>query len=160
VNDSLQSGFRVGDWEVYPLENLLKGPNRECVLEPKVMDVLVLLARSQGGVVSRQQILDIVWADVVVGDEVVSRAISVLRTELGDDRKNPRYLKTISKRGYHLIANVIPMASEGPKRVESVSDASALASAATSTGSITRRTIRKLSFTIVTVLAVALAYFA
>jgi len=153
VKDNLQSGFRIGDWEVYPQENLLKGPSRECVLEPKLMDVLVLLAKRQGGVVSRQQLLDIVWADVVVGDEVVSRAISLLRTELGDDQKNPRYLKTISKRGYCLIADVILVSS-------SVSDASASITAENPTESVTRRTTRNLSFTIVTVLALALAYFA
>jgi DNA-binding winged helix-turn-helix (wHTH) protein/TolB-like protein len=111
VNDKLQSGVRIGDWEVYPQENLLKGPDRECVLEPKVMDVLVFLACRQGEVVSREQLLDAVWADVVVGDENVSRAIYVLRLELGDDQKFPHYLKTISKRGYRLIADVIPMAS-------------------------------------------------
>ena len=111
MNDRLQSGFGIGDWEVYPQENLLKGPNRECVLEPKVMDVLVQLAGRQGDVVSRRQLLDSVWADVVVGDEVVSRAISVLRTELGDDHTNSRYFKTISKRGYRLIANVSSLAS-------------------------------------------------
>ena len=153
MTDSLQSGFRIGDWEVYPQENRLKGPDRECVLEPKVMDVFVLLARRQGDVVSRQQILDIVWADVVVGDEVVSRAVSLLRTELGDDQKNPRYLKTISKRGYCLIADVILISS-------AVSDASASATAENPTEPITRRTTRKLSFTIVTVLALVLAYFA
>ncbi len=158
MTDSLQSGFRIGDWEVYPQENRLKGPDRECVLEPKVMDVLVLLARRQGDVVSRQQILDFVWADIVVGDEVVSRAVSLLRTELGDDRKKPRYLKTFSKRGYCLIADVILVSSNEPRQVESVSDASA--SAENRTESITRRTMRKPSFTIVTVFALALAYFA
>ena len=103
--------------------------------------------------VSRQQILDFVWADVVVGDEVVSRAISLLRTELGDDQKNPRYLKTISKRGYRLIADVILVST-------SVSDASAAATAEIATESTTRRTMRKSSFTIVAVLALALTYFA
>jgi TolB-like protein/DNA-binding winged helix-turn-helix (wHTH) protein/lipoprotein NlpI len=160
VNDNLQSGFRIGDWEVYPQENLLKGPNRECVLEPKVMDVLVLLAGRQGEVVSRQQLLDFVWADVVVGDEVVSRAISVLRTELGDDQKNLRYLKTISKRGYRLIADVIPLASEGPQQVASASDASASATPEHPSESITHFTVRKRDFMIITVLVLALGYFA
>jgi TolB-like protein/DNA-binding winged helix-turn-helix (wHTH) protein len=160
VTDSLQSGFGIGDWEVYPQENRLKGRNRESVLEPKVMDVLVLLARRQGDVVSRQQILDFVWADVVVGDEVVSRAVSLLRTELGDDQKNPRYIKTISKRGYCLIADVVLVSSNEPQQVESVSDASDSATAENPTELITPRTMRKLSFTIVTVLALALAYFA
>jgi TolB-like protein/DNA-binding winged helix-turn-helix (wHTH) protein/tetratricopeptide (TPR) repeat protein len=160
VNDSLQSGFGIGDWEVYPQENLLKGPNRECVLEPKVMDVLVLLAGRPGDVVSRQQLLDFVWADVVVGDEVVSRAISVLRTELGDDQKDSRYLKTISKRGYRLIADVIPLASDGPQQVASASDASASATPEHPSESITHFALRKLDFIIITVLVLALGYFA
>ena len=109
VNDNLQSGFRIGDWEVYPQENLLKGPDRARVLEPKVMDLLVFLASNPGKVVSRQQLLDAVWAGVVVGDETLSRAISLLRMELGDKQTNPRYLKTISKRGYRLIEQVCPL---------------------------------------------------
>jgi TolB-like protein/DNA-binding winged helix-turn-helix (wHTH) protein/Tfp pilus assembly protein PilF len=124
------------------------------------MDVLVFLAERQGEVVSRQQILEAVWREVVVGDEVVSRAISLLRTELGDNLKNPRYVKTISKRGYCLIADVILVSSNEPRQVESASDACASPTAENPTVSIARLTMRKLSFTIVTALALALAYFA
>jgi TolB-like protein/DNA-binding winged helix-turn-helix (wHTH) protein len=158
VTDSLRSGFRIGDWEVCPQENRLKGPDRESVLEPKVMDVLVLLAQSQGDVVSRRQILDSVWADVVVGEEVVSRAISLLRKELGDDQKNPRYLKTISKRGYCLIADVISLSTTQPQQDESVFVAVDAATDQHSTESITARTTRTLPFMIVAVLV--LTYFA
>lgn len=112
MNDYLQSGFRIGDWDVYPQENLLKNSDCERVLEPKVMDVLVFLAGRQGDVISRQQLLDAVWAGVVVGDETLSRAISLLRSELGDNQKNPRYMKTVSKRGYCLIADVITLAAQ------------------------------------------------
>lgn len=124
MNDNLKVGFRIRDWEVYPQENLLKTPDRVQVLEPRVMDVLVFLAGRCGEVVSRQELLDSVWAGVVVGDETLSRAVSVLRTELGDDKKNPRYMKTISKRGYCFIAKVIPLASEGLQKADSDSDAS------------------------------------
>jgi TolB-like protein/Tfp pilus assembly protein PilF len=96
----------------------------------------------------------------VVGDEVVSRAVSLLRTELSDDHKNPRYVKTISKRGYCLIADVVLASSNEPQQMESVSDASASATAENPTELITRRTTRKLSFAIATVLTLALAYFA
>ena len=120
MTNSLRAGFRIGDWEVSPQENRLRGPDRDSDLEPKVMDVLVLLARNRGDVFSRQQILDSVWADVVVGEEVVSRAISLLRKELKDDQKSPRYLETISKRGYRLIADVIPLASVEPQQDESI----------------------------------------
>ena len=160
MNDQLQSGFRIGDWEVYPQENLLKGPDQARVLEPKVMDVLVFLAGRQGDVVSRHQVLDAIWSGVVVGDETLSRAISVLRTELGDDQKNPRYLKTITKRGYRFIADVIPLASEGPQKVESVSDASASATPEKTSKSITHFFGRKSDFMIITVLVLGLGYFA
>lgn len=135
----MKCGFRIGGWDVYPQQNLLKSLEQTKTLEPKVMDVLVFLAERQGEVVSRQQILDAVWREVVVGDEVVSRAVSLLRTELGDDQKNPRYLKTISKRGYRLIADVILVSSNEPQQVKSVSDASASATAENPTESITRR---------------------
>ena len=160
MNDSLQSGFGIGDWEVYPQENLLKGSDQARVLEPKVMDVLVFLAGRQGDVVSRQQLLDSVWADVVVGDEVVSRAISILRTELGDDHTNSHYVKTISKRGYRLIADVTSLASDEPQQVESVSDASASATPEKTSKSITHFFGRKSDFMIITVLVLGLGYFA
>ena len=124
VNDNLQSGFWIGDWEAYPRKNLLKRSDRELVLEPKIMDLLVFLAGRQGDVVSRQQLLDAVWAGVVVADETLTRAISVLRSELKDDQQDPRYLKTIMKRGYSLIADVTPMASVEHQEVESVSNVS------------------------------------
>ncbi|MGI9201314.1 MAG: winged helix-turn-helix domain-containing tetratricopeptide repeat protein [Woeseiaceae bacterium] len=138
-----RTGFRIGDWEVFPQENRVKGPDGESDLEPKVMDVLVLLASSEGEVVTRQQILDSVWADVVVGDEVVSRAISLLRKQLGEDQKNPRYLKTVSKRGYCLIADVIPLAASEPHQDEPS----------------TARATRKVPFIIVTALVLAYVAF-
>jgi len=160
VNDNLQIGFRIGDWEVYPQENLLKGPDRARVIEPKVMDLLVFLADRQGDVVSRQQLLDSVWAGVVVGDETLSRAVSVLRTELGDDQKSPRYLKTISKRGYRFIADVIPLVTEGSQKNESVSDASSSATPEHTSGSSTQFIGRKLHFMIIAVVVLALVYVA
>jgi TolB-like protein/DNA-binding winged helix-turn-helix (wHTH) protein/Flp pilus assembly protein TadD len=111
TNDS-RTGFRIGDWEVFPQENLLKGPLGDRVLEPKVMDLLVHLASRPNAVVSRDELLESVWADVIVGDEALSRAISVLRAQLGDDKKNPQYVRTISKRGYQLVAEVDPFPPE------------------------------------------------
>jgi len=78
------------------------------VLEPKVMDLLVFLASRPGEVVTRQEIFEKVWAGVIVTDETLSRAVSILRAELGDETRNPRYIKTVLKRGYCCIAEVNP----------------------------------------------------
>ena len=70
MNNTVKSGFRIGAWDVYPQQNLLKSPEHTKTLEPKVMDVLVFLSERQGQVVSRQQILDALWREAVVGDEI------------------------------------------------------------------------------------------
>lgn len=152
MNDDLRKPFRLGDWEVYPQENRLRRAGEERTLEPKVMDVLVLLADNSGEVVSREHLLNSVWAGVVVGDEVVSRAISLLRTALGDDQKHPLYLRTIPKRGYCIFASVGQLAVEGPKESGKGGGASLYSSHA--------GRVRKLGFMVVAVLALSFGFFA
>jgi TolB-like protein/DNA-binding winged helix-turn-helix (wHTH) protein/tetratricopeptide (TPR) repeat protein len=110
----LNAGFTLGTWTVLPNQNRIEGPDGADHLEPKVMEVLCQLARNQGEVVSRRQLMETVWRDTVVGDEVLSRSISVLRGHLGDDRKNPRYIATVPKAGYRLIETVSPLVPDPP----------------------------------------------
>ncbi len=73
------------------------------------MDLLFLLARAPGKVFSREQILEALWPGLIVGDDALARTVSKLRQALGDDAKAPRYIETISKRGYRLLADVAPV---------------------------------------------------
>src|SRR5262245_37622086 len=98
--------FSVGGWTVDPSLHSASGPSGEVRLEPKVMLVLVHLAEKAGQVVPKQRLLQDVWADTFVGDEVLSRAISELRRVFGDDPKVPRFIQTIPKGGYRLVAPV------------------------------------------------------
>jgi len=100
--------FRVGRWTVDPERLALEDDGREVHLRPKVMDLLVVLAERQGKVLSTQQLLDVVWSDVTVGDASLTVAVRELRQALGDDRKNPVHIETIRGRGYRLIAPVSP----------------------------------------------------
>lgn len=97
---------RVGDWCVEPSLNLIRRGDEEIRLRPKVMDVLMLLAASEGRVVSREEIIDRVWAKEFVADSVLASAISELRAALGDQPGNPRYVETVPKRGYRLMVQV------------------------------------------------------
>lgn len=99
-----QEPFRLGEWSVNPRTNHIAGPAASHTLEPKVMDLLVEMAAEPGRVFSRDELLDRVWGDVVVGEEVLTRAISELRRLLEDDSRAPRYIETIRKRGYRIIA--------------------------------------------------------
>ena len=70
-------GFRLGDWKVYPLRNLLVGPRGEIHIEPKVMQVLDCLASNPGEVFERGKLLDDLWAGRAFSDELLTRCTAV-----------------------------------------------------------------------------------
>jgi DNA-binding winged helix-turn-helix (wHTH) protein len=98
--------FRLAGWLVQPSLNRLSFEERVVQLEPKLMDVLVYLAENAGQVMSKIDITDAVWPEVFITESVITRSIAGLRRAFGDDVKNPRFIETISKRGYRLIAEV------------------------------------------------------
>jgi TolB-like protein/Flp pilus assembly protein TadD len=60
------------------------------------------------------------WANRVVGYDSLSTAIIKLRKALGDDSRNPRYIETVPKKGYRLIATVTPIEAENAVKTDSV----------------------------------------
>ena len=103
----LQNAFRIGEsHQVEPSLNSVTGPAGTVRLEPKVMQVLVLLAAHAGQVVAKERLIHTVWPDTFVTDDVLTRAISELRRLFGDDAKESRFIQTIPKSGYRLIARV------------------------------------------------------
>jgi TolB-like protein/DNA-binding winged helix-turn-helix (wHTH) protein/Tfp pilus assembly protein PilF len=104
---------RIGEWSVEPALDALQRAGETVRLEPKAMELLVVLASRPGQVVSREELLSAVWPGVVVGDEALSQVVTKLRKALGDDARVPTYIETISKRGYRLIARVQPL-EDGP----------------------------------------------
>ncbi len=75
-------------------------------LTPKAFTVLSQLAESHGRLVSKDELLDRAWAGRVVGDAALQVCIGQIRKALCDDRRNPRYIETVPKRGYRFIAEV------------------------------------------------------
>ena len=98
--------LRVGGWELDPARNELRRDGEAVRLEPKAIEVLAYLARCPGEVIGREELLAAIWPGVVVGDDALTQAIIKLRKALGDDAHRPKYIETISKRGYRLIAPV------------------------------------------------------
>jgi DNA-binding winged helix-turn-helix (wHTH) protein len=96
----------VGEWTVEPRLNRISRGDCELRLEPRVMDLLAYLAERAGEVASREEIIDALWREQCVADSVLTRAVSLLRNALGDDPHAPRYVETIAKRGYRLVAPV------------------------------------------------------
>jgi adenylate cyclase len=108
MNSTGQSLLRIGDLRVdSALDEICLG-GRTIKLEPKAMQLLICLAEHPGAVLSVEELLDLVWKDVVVSHDSVYAAVAALRRTLGDDPKNPTYIANVVRRGYRLIAPVSP----------------------------------------------------
>ena len=77
------------------------------------MQVLVCLAEHAGDLVTRQELVDAVWAAEFISDNTVTHAITELRNALGDVAKSPEFIETIHRRGYRLVAPVEWLGGEG-----------------------------------------------
>jgi DNA-binding winged helix-turn-helix (wHTH) protein len=76
---------------------------REVPLIPRYFDLLVLLVERRGQAVHRREIFDAVWRDVVVSDGALSQAVRTLRRALGDDTREPVFIRTVSRHGYRFV---------------------------------------------------------
>jgi len=99
----LRGDFRVGDWVVHPSLNALERDGKTVHLEPKVMLVLLTLASEPSEVFTRETVQRQVWPDVVVGEDVLVRAIGKIRRAF----LNESVIETVPKVGYRLVAPVI-----------------------------------------------------
>ncbi|WP_057919108.1 winged helix-turn-helix domain-containing protein [Lysobacter antibioticus] len=100
--------LRVGECLVdIPLREIrAPGARRPRRITPKSMGVLLVLVEHADRVVSRDALLTEVWPDTLPTDDVVTQAITQLRKAFDEDRGNPRYIETIAKNGYRLLAEV------------------------------------------------------
>ena len=83
---------------------LLLRNGKAVTLAPKPFGVLCALARRPGSLLTKHALLDDVWGHQFVTDSVLKTAISEVRAALDDDPKEPRYIETVSRRGYRFIA--------------------------------------------------------
>lgn len=98
--------FYIADWHVDTNVSRIRLGEIERKLETKVMAVLAYLAARPGGLVTREELEQAVWHDTVVGYDALTNCITKLRKALEDSSHQPRYIETVSKKGYRLIAQV------------------------------------------------------
>lgn len=108
--------IEIADWSFNTSRCELERDDKLHKLEPLLCDFLLYLAQKPGEVVSREELLEHVWQGRVVSDDSLRRAVKKLRLALGDDAKNPTYIKTKPLQGYVLVApvrTIKPRSGEG-----------------------------------------------
>ncbi|MBM6447358.1 MULTISPECIES: AAA family ATPase [Pseudomonas] len=93
-----------GGFELDEANACLMRDGQAVALAPTPFLLLCVLARQPGSLVSKDALLDAVWGHRFVSDSVLKTAISDLRKVLGDDPRHPRFIETVSRRGYRFIA--------------------------------------------------------
>jgi transcriptional activator of cad operon len=114
--ESSTVALRIGDWNVDPIAGQISRNGEVVRVEARTLKLLLVLAERAGETVSIEELLDRVWVGVVVTPESVYQAVATLRRLLGDDSKQPRYIVTVPRLGYRMIASVAAAGSRPPAR--------------------------------------------
>jgi DNA-binding winged helix-turn-helix (wHTH) protein/TolB-like protein len=105
TTEQLNEGFDLGEWEVLPLQGVLRRGDEEIKPMPKPFAVLMALAKRNGNLITRDELIDEVWDGKAFSDEPIQQAIALLRKHFGDKQPH-KYIETLHRRGYRLIQPV------------------------------------------------------
>lgn len=100
--------YQLGRWVVCPITNTLQDADDQKSIDNKSMQVLLFLIQNARKNVTKDQIIEHVWNESIVNEEILSVAISKIRKALGDKARQPIFIKTIPNVGYCLVAAVKP----------------------------------------------------
>lgn len=109
--------FCFGPFRLDATDRLLFKGDTAVALTPKALDILVLLVGNHGRVLTKQELIERVWPDTKVEENNLIQNISLLRKVLGDDAESPRFIETLTKRGYRFVASVREGADIGVDRI-------------------------------------------
>jgi DNA-binding winged helix-turn-helix (wHTH) protein len=116
--------YRFSEFILSPRRRMLLRNGREQPLIPRYFDLLVFLIERRGEAVHRRDIFDHIWSEVVVSDSALSQAIRTIRRVLGDDSREPRFVRTVSRHGYRFVfADVVEEEDEGEWQIADVTRA-------------------------------------
>jgi transcriptional activator of cad operon len=100
--------LRIGTWHLNPASGEISRDGQTARIEVRTMRLLLYLTEHAGEVVSIDDLLNRVWPEVAVSPDSVYQAVASLRRLLGDDSKQPKYIETVPRLGYRMVAAVAP----------------------------------------------------
>ena len=105
--------YEFGRFRCDPAEHLLFCDGKPVPLAPKAFEILTILIKSNGRLLTKDELMQKVWPDTFVEDANLTINISALRKLLGDSTGDQQYIETIPKRGYRFLAPVTEFRDDG-----------------------------------------------
>src|SRR5215468_2675187 len=132
--------YRFAEFTLCPSRRALYRGAAEVPLIPRYFDLLLLLVERWPEAVHRRAIFDRVWSDVIVSDSALTQAVRILRRTLGDDPREPRFIRTVSRHGYRFVhPEVHEEADDGAPQLPATALPS-VAAAASASAAVARET--------------------
>src|SRR5262245_25838480 len=98
--------YAFGEFHLDVSERLLTRHDATVSLPPKAVDLLVLLLKNRGHLVTKEELMRQLWPDTFVEEANLSVNVSVLRRALTDGKDGQRFIETVPRRGYRFVAPV------------------------------------------------------
>src|SRR2546425_10375110 len=98
--------YEFGPFRIDASERQLLRDGKLVPLTPKVFDVLLVLVQNSGRLLSKDEVMKLVWPNTAVEEGNIARNISTLRNALGERPRELQFIETIPWRGYRFVANV------------------------------------------------------
>jgi pimeloyl-ACP methyl ester carboxylesterase/DNA-binding winged helix-turn-helix (wHTH) protein len=83
-------------------------------VEPQVFDLLAVLLRERHRVVTKEELLDLVWGNRFVTESALTSRVKAARRAIGDDGRGQRLIRTVHGRGYQFIGDVAERVTSAP----------------------------------------------
>jgi tetratricopeptide (TPR) repeat protein/DNA-binding winged helix-turn-helix (wHTH) protein len=106
MNKQCQPLYRLDGVEVDTSRSCLRRDGEERHLRQQTFQVLVYLLEQRERLVTKDELIDYVWRDTAVTDNALDQCLAEIRKALGDDSRNPRFIKTVPRRGYRFMGKV------------------------------------------------------
>lgn len=107
-----------GEFTVDADQRRLHGRSGELHLSPKAFDLLLLLVENRSRVMSKAELQQRLWPNTFVVDTNLASLIAEIREALGDDAKEPRFVRTAHRVGYGFCADVAEIAVDSPSATD------------------------------------------
>jgi DNA-binding winged helix-turn-helix (wHTH) protein len=106
TGESTAGTWTFGRFRLIPARQLLLCDGVPVPLGSRALEILTVLARRSGELVSKHELIAAVWPDTFVDESNVKVNVCLLRRSLGDTQKPPKYIATVAGRGYRFVAPV------------------------------------------------------
>src|SRR5215469_8398123 len=106
--------YGFGPFRLDPVKRILAKDGKRIALAAKAFDTLVVLVQHSDQILTKDQLMKLVWPDSFVEENNLNQQISRLRRALGEVDNGETYIETVPRQGYRFVERVTVLPGEEP----------------------------------------------